>query len=205
MSQKDRLIIGLDHNLDLMKHENHNPTKEFININLDLNLIPTVTKPTRITRSSATLLDNIIVGKDYHNFVANIAISDISDHLPVVMTSYQPKLYKKQPLKITTRVLNDENCHRIVESIKQLDWAQLLEDKSTNEAYACFHQKTQETLDEICPVKQIKIRPSKILRDPWMTPGLLKCNQKQKTLYKRHIANPSHYPTQEKYKTYRKN
>ena len=102
-----------------MKHEAHNPTKEFIDINLDLNLIPTITKPTRITKTSATLLDNIIVGKQFHNFVANIAISDISDHLPTIMNSYQPNLYKKQPLSMTTRVFNDEACSSITESLQR--------------------------------------------------------------------------------------
>ena len=202
-NQRERLIVGLDHNLDLMKHESHAPTKDFIDINLDLNLIPTITKPTRISKSSATLLDNIIVGKQFHNFVANIAISDISDHLPIVLNSHQPNLYKKQALIMTTRELNEEACDSIVESLKNWDWMHCLEDKSTNEAYACFHQKTQELLDNICPLKEIKIRPSKILRDPWMIPGLLKCNQKKRLLYKRHIADPNHQLKHDNYRTYR--
>ena len=45
-----RLIIGLDHNLDLIKHAKHRVTNEFIELNLDNQLLPTVTKPTRITR-----------------------------------------------------------------------------------------------------------------------------------------------------------
>ena len=173
VNQRERLIVGLDHNLDLMKHESHAPTKEFIDLNLDLNLIPTITKPTRISKSSATLLDNLIVGKQFHNFVANIAISDISDHLPVVLNSHQPNLYKKQALTMTTRVINDEACHKIIESLQNWDWNHCLKDKTTNEAFACFHQKTQEVLDNICPLKEIKIRPSKIserpLDDTWTT------------------------------------
>ena len=81
--------------MDLKNHSKHPPTKEFIDINLDSNLIPTITKPTRITRNSATLIDNIIVGKQFHDFEANIGISDISDHLPLILKSYQPKLYKR--------------------------------------------------------------------------------------------------------------
>ena len=202
-NQMERLIIGLDHNLDLMKYDTHDPTKEFIELNLDMNLIPTITKPTRITRTSATLLDNIIVGKNFHNFTANIAISDISDHLPVVMNSFQPRLYKKKPLSMTTRVLNDEACTNIIESLQTIDWVSCFESKSANEAYSCFHKTSQEILDKISPIKQIKIRSSKILRDPWMTPGLLKCNQKQKLLYKRHLEDPNQKQKMDRYKTYR--
>ena len=129
--QQERLVIGIDHNLDLLKHHFHTATKDFIDMNLDLNLIPTITKPTRITNTTATLLDNIIVGRLFHNYTANIAISDISDHLPILMSSYQPKMYKKQPMTITSRVLNEEACTKIMESLDQIDWDQHLNNKTT--------------------------------------------------------------------------
>ena len=186
LSQQERLIIGLDHNLDLMKYDTHDPTREFLEFNLEQNLIPTITKPTRITKTSATLLDNIIVGKYFHNFTANIAISDISDHLPVVMNSYQPNLYKKKPLTMTTRVLNEEACRSIIEILQSINWPQYIESKTAEESYSCFHKEVQSTLDRISPLKQIKIRPSKIIKDPWMTSGLQRCTQKQRLLYKKH-------------------
>ena len=117
----DKLIIGLDHNLDFKKHTKHPLTKEFIDINLDNNLIPTITKPTRITRTSATLIDNIIVGKQFHEYEANIGISDISDHLPLILKSYQPKLYQKQPLTITTRAINEQKCEAINSKLQNID------------------------------------------------------------------------------------
>ena len=55
------VIMGLDHNLDLLKHKSHSPTLRFIEKNLDLDMIPCITKPTRITKSSATLIDNIFI------------------------------------------------------------------------------------------------------------------------------------------------
>ena len=201
--QHEKLVIGIDHNLDLMKHHGHSATKDFIDMNLDLNLIPTITKPTRITKTTATLLDNIIVGRTFHNYTANIAISDISDHLPIVMSSYQPKMYRKQPLTITSRVLDESACTKITNALNQIDWDQHLSGHNTNTAYTCFHTKVQEVINDISPVKTIKIKPSKILKDPWMTPGLLKCVQKQKTLYKRHLENPQDIHISDKYKNYR--
>ena len=202
-TQQERLVLGIDHNLDLLKCHSHSATKDFIDMNLDLNLIPTITKPTRITNTSATLLDNIIVGRIFHNYTANIAISDISDHLPIIMSSYQPKMYKKQPLIIKSRILNEAACTKINETLDQINWEQYLNGKTTNAAQTCFHTKVQETLDNISPLKTIRIKPCKILKDPWMFPGLLKCVQKQKNLYKRHLANPQDLQHMEKYKNYR--
>ena len=43
------IIIGLDHNLDFLKSSKHCTTNDFIQNNLDVSLIPTITRPTRIT------------------------------------------------------------------------------------------------------------------------------------------------------------
>ena len=90
-AQQERLLIGLDHNMDFLKYDKHLPTKEFIELNLDLNLLPVITKPTRVTRSSATLIDNVIIGKYLQNsYDSKILISDISDHFPCIVKMYLP-------------------------------------------------------------------------------------------------------------------
>ena len=40
------VIIGLDHNLDLLKSTHHSQTQQFLEITLEANLIPTITEPT---------------------------------------------------------------------------------------------------------------------------------------------------------------
>ena len=166
-------------------------------------MIPTITKPTRITRTSATLIDNIIVGKQFHNYEANIGISDISDHLPLILKSHQPKLYKKQPLTITTRDINEKKCGAISTKLQNIDWDNELHSKSANEAYNCFHTKMQEILDTETPIKTIKIKPSKVLKEPWMNPGLLRSIKKQKLLYKKTLTKSVSVSGQIRYKEYR--
>ena len=48
------LVIGIDQNLDLLKSHEHNQTQNFLETNLDHNLPPTITQPTRTTKSTAT-------------------------------------------------------------------------------------------------------------------------------------------------------
>ena len=57
------LIVCLDHNLDLLKHDKHAPTRKFIELTTDLKLLPTITRPTRITHKSAYLIDNIMISE----------------------------------------------------------------------------------------------------------------------------------------------
>ena len=60
------LIIGIDHNLDLLKGQIHLPTRQFIDKMDKLNLLPTITQPSRITSHSATLIDNIYISQELH-------------------------------------------------------------------------------------------------------------------------------------------
>ena len=48
-----------DFNLDLPKHESHSDTAQFIESLFAFSFLPTITKPTRITAHSPTLIDNI--------------------------------------------------------------------------------------------------------------------------------------------------
>ena len=75
-------IIG-DFNIDLLSYEKDTSTNEFINMMFSRNLQPSVLYPTRITDTSATLIDNICVSNasDSNNQSGNI-LSPISDHLP---------------------------------------------------------------------------------------------------------------------------
>ena len=45
------LVIGMDHNMDLLKSHEHRCTQQFLDILLDNELIPTITRPTRITKT----------------------------------------------------------------------------------------------------------------------------------------------------------
>ena len=84
IQRKNRdLIIGLDHNLNFLNYENHADTQRFLELIIDNEMFPCITRPTRITHQSATIIDNIIVNKELYNInYSNIIISDLSDHMP---------------------------------------------------------------------------------------------------------------------------
>ena len=98
------IIIGLDHNLDFLKADKHQATNDFIQGNLDFGLIPTITRPTRITNMSAILIDNIIVSQNLCGaYTSNILINDTSDHLPTVCVLSSLISVKKEPVVIKSR------------------------------------------------------------------------------------------------------
>ena len=57
--RKQCILMG-GFNLDLIKVDTHNQSKDFVHSLYTNAFYPTISKPTRVTEHSATLLDNII-------------------------------------------------------------------------------------------------------------------------------------------------
>ena len=184
MEERRRLIVGMDHNLDLIKSDKHQPTKEFIEINLENELIPTITKPTRITRNTATSIDNIIIGRNYQSvYTSMILLTDISDHCPTMLELPNIDIYKTEPKKY--KQLNPINIKKINDKLHETNWESLLDNLDTEDSYNTYQATLNSILDEITPVKEYTINPNKVLKEEWMTPGLMKCTMKQRSLYKK--------------------
>ena len=99
----------MDHNLDLLTINHHKDTRVFLDLMLDIGLIPTITCPTRITHSSANLIDNVFIGGSLQrNFELSIIISDISDHLLLLLLK-QTKVKDKTSLEFENRNLTEKN------------------------------------------------------------------------------------------------
>ena len=91
----------MDHNMDLLKASQHTNTHEFLDYNIEMNLLPVITKPTRITDTSATLIDNIFIsGRLQHNN-SGLIISDMSDHLPTFVRIGHVEQDMKEQMEIT--------------------------------------------------------------------------------------------------------
>ena len=76
-------IMG-DFNIDLLKYNYCNFSTEFFNQFSSSGYTPLISKPTRIAKSTATLIDNIFtnnLSKTEH--LNGILLNDISDHFPI--------------------------------------------------------------------------------------------------------------------------
>ena len=82
-------IVGMDHNLDFLRHLSHRPTQDFLELIYSKDYIPTIIKPTRISYSSSTLIDNLFIDRQLsYNMTSEILIDDLSDHLPCIVSLY---------------------------------------------------------------------------------------------------------------------
>ena len=158
----------MDHNLDLLKQRTHNPTRLFVEKLLDLNMVPSITKPTRITKSSATLIDNIFIPlKLVSVSTSYIIIEDMSDHLPTLLVLNGLNSGKKCEYVVESCDMQPKNINALKDSIRNADWHASLsnvippnddpenvipQNVTVNETFNNFHCKIQNLIDKHVPV-----------------------------------------------------
>ena len=174
-------IVG-DFNIDLLQFQNHEQTNDFLEASFSFGLLPVITKPTRITPTSATLIDHIWVKNKSELHTAGIILIHISDHYP---TFYVHKTHEeKQPLKaFKTRIINKDSQNSFKKLLETANFESVLADENPQSAFDKFFTIYNNSAELAFP--EITIRPKKhtFAHSPWMTPGLLiSCKSRQKLL-----------------------
>ena len=72
-----------EYNINVLNTGSHKPTDDFVDMMSCNGLFLLISKPTRITSATATLIDNIFTNNLEYNMVSGILYTDISDHLPI--------------------------------------------------------------------------------------------------------------------------
>ena len=200
---KQDLIIGTDQNFDYLKINENKYIAELLDLHISHGLIPTITRPTRITPHSATLIDNIYLKINGSDCVhSGIITNKISDHLPIFTFFGMQIIQKKPPLQIKSRNFDNQHMGKICETLSKVDWTEL-EDKDLNEAYDLFTTKILNIINDISPVKTITIPAKRIIRDPWVTKGVIKSATTLDKLYRNSLRKPKDHPKFIEYKKYR--
>ena len=182
---KKEIILGMDHNLDLLHTDTHTPTHKFLNMLLDRHLFPTITRPSRITQTSATLIDNIFISAKFQqNYDSGLLVTDTSDHLPIMCLLKQTRIVDKTPLTFKSRSLTDEKLNIVKNKLYLEDWYGLLNKSDVDENFNLLNDKISSTLDEVAPVRTITVSARRRFIEPWMSKSLESSSRTKIRLYK---------------------
>ena len=79
--------------MDFLKSDKHTQTQDFLKLNLDFDLKPTITRPTRVTTKSATLIHNVFLSQRLqYQYTSNFLIDDIIGDIGMACMTCNTKL-----------------------------------------------------------------------------------------------------------------
>ena len=179
--KKTCLLMG-DFNIDLLKYQEHDNTKHFLDDLFTHSYFPLITKPTRITEYSATLIDNIYCNSlAKHNFINGLLSTDISDHLPI-FTILKSNLTDSQSPEYTyQRNVTDQKLNEFKETIASCNWDNVLNNNNAQDAYTSFLNIIQDAYNRSFPLRKVKNNQSK--KKHWLSDSLKKCIKEKNKLY----------------------
>ena len=183
--KKQKNILLGDLNINLLQHEEHQDTSDFLNMVQLYNYMPTITRPTRFPEGAQlgapSLLDHV-----YLNFtpplVSGILHYKISDHLPVFTNIFVPK-DKCPPNRIKFRVFSQTNKELFTRGLCDIEWENILTHDNVNENFDLFYDKFSEIYERHFPIKT-KVISHKRYNCPWLTSGLMTSIKTKNVMYK---------------------
>ena len=87
--------------------------------------IQLVTKPTRCTLNTASVIDHIITNSKSASFTTSILISHLSDHFPI-FHQLDSLIIRAQPKTVTSKDTSDACINRFNESLVAQSWNNVL-------------------------------------------------------------------------------
>ena len=175
-TDKTCFLVG-DLNLNLIDCQSNAKVRDFVNLIFQHSLVPTVNKPTRVTKNNATLIDYIITNSfmDQEN-LAGILKIDVSEHFPIftISVKQRPDSSDKK-VRIRKRMINADSIQEFRDVLSEIDWGNL---------YEYFLNVFSGIYDLALPLKTFSVK-RKTLQNPWMTKGLLKLSERKQKLYEK--------------------
>ena len=191
LERRPTYLLG-DFNIDLLKYGTDSRAFEFLNNLLTNGFYPKIDKPTRLTDTTATLIDNIFVNVHCDSMISGPWLTDISDHLPIYATlPYPHSNLKRKTEYITKRLYTDEKLNAFKMDLATLNWSSVYENvpdklNDVNTKFDNFMQRLDTLHNKHFPPVRLKIKNNGIFK-PWISHAIKNSIKKKTNLYKKYI------------------
>ena len=167
---------------NLLNYYHHTETHDYVDAMFSNSLIPQITKPTRITPTTATLIDNIysndILGE--YKQLQGILYSDIADHLPIfILTTLNNG--KQDYVTIKTRKYTHHTIALFKSTIEAICWNDIYACKDPQISYINILKKMSQVYNKSFPLNTKRVKKEK--HKAWITKGLRNSIKTKHKLY----------------------
>ena len=159
-----------DFNLCLLKSEICKYSQNFLLTLQSCYLIPTIDKPTRVRRNSASLIDNIFTNAPEQVLASGNIISDTSDHYSQFCI-FNIDRYHVQLKQNKIRDFSRFSHNKFLDDLNRYDWNSIINqiDPNIDNVFSKFYNKINKIINKHAPMKIASRRQAKRLTKPWIT------------------------------------
>ena len=178
-------ILG-DFNADLLKIDSHEDSNYFYNVLTSQSFRPLILQPTRVTATTATLIDNIFINDMAVSSTGGNITTTISDHFSqFAALNLKPKNIASQDRR--GRSYRNFNHDEFDKELLNINWELLFRNKNCDEKILIFLDKINRLLDEMAPIRKLTKKEMDLKQNPWLTTGILKSIKARYYIYKKFL------------------
>ena len=185
---KYRLYIMGDLNINILKYPACSYVQNFVHAMLSYELCPMIRRPTRVSGSSATILDHIWTSDPLVE-CSGIIKNHITDHYSVFITSKIVNLAQKKTIDlITYRNYSETNKQKFRMKLNAISWIPLLSEENVDAVYSGFYSVLNDLFNECFPIEKRRSKPIDVQKpyiDDYIK-GLIKEKRRIMKLYNKH-------------------
>ena len=183
-------LLG-DYNINILSAETHTMSGEFLEIMFSNMFVPLINKPTRVGKTSATIIDNILTNsKHFDSCLSGIFYTDISDHFPVFYIDNSLSI-SDDDTYIIKRSYSARNVENFKNDLSAMIWDEVLTIEDPQSAYTLFFKKLSDAYNKCFPLKKVKGKYYN--RKPWLTECLKQSIKRKNKLHAKYKRYPNFY------------
>ena len=159
------------------------------------NFYPLISKPSRMTSKSSTLIDNIFINTFHKKVKSGLFYTDLSDHFPVFCliftdTKQASIKYPRNNVRLQKRLITNDRIEDFKKRLIKIDWSVLYKNEDVNESYNYFMELFTALYDQCFPiVRETKAKHKG--RKPWITKAILTSICRKTRLYRAYLHKPN--------------
>ena len=194
------VYIMCDFNIDLLNYPTCNLTETLVNLLHSFNLINLIDKPTRVTQTSATIIDHMWTNNYRNTKLSGILYESISDHFPI-FTSFKLKSIKSNNYtkkEIQFRDNNEQNISKLKHLLAEADWNLIINNNNPETAYDNFILIFQNCYNKCIPLITKTIN-TKHHSKPYINNEIKQLIKAKNKLQRKYSKHPITYSTEYKH------
>ena len=183
-------------NISALVTERVNKSDMIYDMIVSSGFFPRITLPTRISNSSATLIDNFLckITKHSSNSIAGILLTSLSDHFPYFISLAYSKSGKRTDKYIEVKQTSHVSINNFKSEIANSDIYSKMNkdiDSDPNINYDIIHNILKSATKQHLAPKIVKFNKRRHKKSQWITQGIVKSISYRDKLYKQYRTTPT--------------
>ena len=202
VKKEDKLCYMMgDYNINILNYDVHPQTAEFVDLLYSYCFFPLINRPTRVTQSTATVIDNIFTNNltCTEKSFQGLFVTDISDHYPIFHINWSHQ-QEDSEIFIMKRRYSYKNKQSFCSDLAKIDWNEIYSLMDAQLIFTRFHEIFLRLHNVNFPKRKIKLKYNN--RKPWLTEGLKQSIKNKNKSYMKSVKIRLAY-NEMKYKTFR--